>query len=180
MKSLLEQIERVPINTLIQYPTNPNIGDVPSIAESLKENGLFEPVIVQRSTGYILSGNHTVLAALKLGWREMDVAVVDVDDMRALKILLAANRTRDKAHTNRDVLAEVLSYLDEDYVGTGYTSYDVDLLIEQSALDPRGLVDANPDDEFGDLLDAPAATETRVRRCPRCAYDLTNDPDGLR
>lgn len=178
MKSLLERIERLPLLSLMQYPGNPNVGDVDVIAESLEENSQFLPVIVQKSTGYILSGNHTVIAAARLGWTEIDAAVVDVEDAQALKILLAANRTRDKAKTDRDKLAELLSYLDDDYTGTGYSDFDVNLLIEESALDPRGMVTV--DEDLMSLASASPATQQRGHLCPKCGYDTRADPEGLR
>lgn len=126
MASLLKKIETVKVDSLIQFPGNAKKGDVDSIKESLEENDQFAPVIVQKSTGYILAGNHTVQAAVKAGWEEIDVCVVDVDDRRALKINLAANRTADRGSYDVDARAALLDLLEGDYAGTGYTEAEIE------------------------------------------------------
>lgn len=178
IKSLLDKIERVPIASLVLYPGNPNKGDIPVIAESLDENAQFEPVVVQASTRRVISGNHRVVAAAQLGWTEIDAVVVDVDERQARKMLLVANRSRDKATTDLDALAEFVSYLDEDYSGTGYTDYDINVLLDASALDPRGVVFAEED--VMALAGEQPATQKRGHLCPKCGYDVKADPEGFR
>lgn len=179
MHSLLDQIERVSIMSLQLYPGNPNEGDVPSIAESLEGNGQFLPIVVEKGTRRILSGNHTVIAAASLGWTEIDAVFVDVDEDRGRRILLAANKTRDRARTDYDALTEFLSYLDDDYSGTGYTEYDVEKLLDASALDPRGVVGV--DEDLVELAaTAQPATQQRGHLCPKCGYDVRTDPEGFR
>lgn len=128
MASLLDNIERVPINTISTHPQNARRGDVKAIAASLRANAQFAPIVVQASTRHVLSGNHTLLAARELGWEEIDAVVVDVDDQHAYRIMLAANRTADLGGYDNDALAELLSYLDS-YDGTGYTDADIEALI---------------------------------------------------
>lgn len=133
MASLLDNLERVSVDAVSPHPDNARKGNVTVIKESLAANKQFAPLIVQRSTGYVLAGNHTLLAAQKLGWPEVDVAYVDVDDDRARKIMLAANRTADSATYDSQALLDLLESLDGDYEGTGYTPDDLDDLL--SALD---------------------------------------------
>lgn len=126
MKSLLEKIERKRIEELHFYPGNAKRGDVPSIMESLEENEQAAPVIVQKSTNFIIAGNHTVMAAKEAGWDEIDVCVIDVDDRRALKLNLALNRTSDKGSYDASARAELLALLEGDYEGTGYDLADIE------------------------------------------------------
>ncbi|WP_139806694.1 hypothetical protein [Deinococcus hopiensis] len=49
----------VPVSDLKPHPRNPNVGNVDVIAESIKVNGFYGALVVQKSTGYILKGNHT-------------------------------------------------------------------------------------------------------------------------
>lgn len=136
MASLIEQIERVPVDSLALHPQNARRGDVKAIAASLSANAQFSPIVVQASTRYVLSGNHTLMAARELGWQEIDAVFVDVDDKRAYRIMLAANRTADIGGYDNDALAELLSYLDGDYEGTGYTQKDVDFLLDYPEPEP--------------------------------------------
>lgn len=148
INSLLSKMERWPLDKLKQFPGNPNEGDVEAIAESLAENGLFEPIIVQRSTGYILSHNHVTQAAGRLAWTHLDVIPVDVDDVQAKKIVAAANRTAELSKRNDYLLAELLSDIaersDTGLEGTGYDDGYLDDLM--SRVEPD-LPDASDDED---------------------------------
>jgi len=144
--ALFTETRTVPLEELQPYDKNPRKGDVQAIAESLKANGQFKPIVVQKSTSKILAGNHTYQAAQLLGWDTIAVVMVDVADDEAARIVLADNRTSDFAEYDNTVLAELLSGLD-DVVGTGYNASDVDALM------------ATMDDTLGDI----AATSHVVR-----------------
>lgn len=143
MPSLLSAIERVPVGSLEFFPGNARRGDVEAIARSLAENEQYAPIVVQRATRHVLAGNHTLKAAQSLGWPEIDVVFVDVDDQRARKINLSSNRTAELGGYDDDALVELLSYLDGDYDGTGWSEEDVSALIEPPAPPPPS--DKDPD-----------------------------------
>ncbi len=118
------QIVNVPIDSLVHYPGNARRGDIEAIAASLRANGQFQPLIVQEATRHVLIGNHTMKAASSIGWVSVDVAFLDVDDMAARKIVLAANRTADLATYDLEDLQALLHQVD-DLEGTGYTADDL-------------------------------------------------------
>jgi hypothetical protein len=118
----------VPINELKNHPRNVRQGDVGAISESLKDNGQYRPIVVQKSTGYVLAGNHTLKAAKALGWKEIAATYVDCDDDRALRILLADNRTNDLATYDDNALADLLKELANSENGLIGTTYDGDEL----------------------------------------------------
>lgn len=126
---MLGPIERVKLSTLEPYPGNARRGDVDAIARSLEINGQFQPVIYQKSTRYLLIGNHTHKAARKIRWAELDACALDVDDDQARKIVLAANRTGDLATYDMDSLATLLSEVD-DLDGTGFNDNDLAGLLD--------------------------------------------------
>lgn len=113
---------------LKEYPNNARVGDVDALAESLKANGQYRPVVVQKSTNYVLAGNHLVKAAQKIGWTKIDAVVVDVDEDAATRIVLSDNRTAELGTYNEEALAELLASLDN-FDGTGYKMEDLDDLI---------------------------------------------------
>lgn len=118
----------VAIDAVRSHPKNPRIGSVADIAELIKVNGFYGFLIVQESTGYILAGNHRWQAAMQAGLEEIPVAYVDVDDEHALNILLADNRSADKAGYDEALLAEILSHRaesDPELTGTGYSDDDL-------------------------------------------------------
>lgn len=173
MTSLLENIARIPIDTLKEFPGNPRRGDVRAIAESLRENGQFQPIIIQRSTDYILAGNHTWKAALSLGWTHLDSVYVDVGDVEAKKIVLAANKTSDLGTYNNEDLAKLLRSLDGDYQGSVWTPGEVDVLLS-AFVEPELM-------QFNEV--APVASEPVVmEQVPRtnAAYAETPQQEAAR
>jgi ParB-like chromosome segregation protein Spo0J len=141
---------------------NPRRGQVGVIVESLRTNGQYRPIVVNKGTGTgrpweVLAGNHTLLAARELEWDEMDVWVVDVGEVEAKRIVAADNRTADMGLYDNEALLELLASL-PDLDGTGYTDTDLKA-IEELLAGPPDLDDLL--DEVGDpLLDD---THTVVR-----------------
>ena len=93
MKLLNQAVEDVPLDQLKLHPRNANRGDASAILESINTNGFWGTIVAQRSTGYVLAGNHRLEAARSAGADQVPVAWVDVDDEAALRILVADNRT---------------------------------------------------------------------------------------
>jgi len=133
MRVLTQATETIPIDALRLHPRNPRQGDIGAIHESIKNNGFYGSIIAQRSTGYILAGNHRWKAAQQDGATEIPVTWIDVDDDHALRILLADNRTNDLASYNDEALAELLKDIHENsgtLLGTGYDGDDLDELLD--------------------------------------------------
>lgn len=130
--------ETVGITQVRPHPKNARRGNIAAVAESLAAHWQYRPIVVQRSTGYILVGNHTWKAAKSLGYDTIDVVWVNVDDEAALRILVADNRTSDLGTYEDTTLAKLLSDLGEDYTGTGYNADDVKDLLESISDEATG------------------------------------------
>ena len=100
-----DKIEMVAAGKLACHPDNPRRGDVDSIRESISANGFYGALVVQRSTGHILAGNHRFMAAQAEGLEKFPVIYVDVDDDEAKYILVVDNRSSDKAENDHEILA---------------------------------------------------------------------------
>lgn len=111
--------EIVGIEDVTPYPGNARRGDIETLRESLRVHGQYRDIVVQESTGYILAGNHTWMAAKAEGWPDIGVTFVDVDDNQAKKIVLVDNRANDVAGYDIPSLAELLQGLDS-LDGTGF------------------------------------------------------------
>lgn len=112
-------VETIGIDTVEPHPDNARVGDVEALAESLTRFGQVKPIVVQKSTGYVVAGNHTRMAAVSLGWEEIAACLLDLDDETAKAYLLADNRLSDRAKYDQAKLYDSLeSMLDLD--GTGY------------------------------------------------------------
>src|SRR5690606_4351495 len=86
--------------------------------------------------------------------------IVACDDDTARRINLIDNRANDAGGYDNEALAELLSYMDDDYEGTGYNAGDVNRLLYV----PEDIADAfpEPDDD----------TETE-HICPNCNHRWT-------
>lgn len=132
MEVVNEQLEMVEVGALIPHPRNPRRGDLNAIRQSINNNGFYGAIIAQRSTSYILAGNHRFQAALAEGARRVPVIWVDVDDAKALRILLADNRSSDLADNDDEQLAALLRDVLQEtgsLAGTGYLTEDLDKML---------------------------------------------------
>lgn len=123
----------LPINDLVPHPDNPRRGNVKKIVESIKANGFYGTIVVQKDTMRILAGNHRWQAAKQCGMTHIPAMVVDVDETEARKILLADNRTADFAVYDADELSKLLKNVlaEDDLIGTGFDANDLDKLINE-------------------------------------------------
>lgn len=117
----------VAVDSLTEFQGNPRKGNVKELIESLKANGQYKPIVVQKSTQQILAGNHLWKAAKELGWTEINVVEVDVDDSAAKKIVATDNRLADIGAYDEKLLLDLLT--DIDLAGTGYIPADIDDLL---------------------------------------------------
>ena len=155
-------VPEAPIDAVRPHPRNARQGDVGAITESIRKNGVYKPVVVQRSSGFILSGNHTWKALKALGRLTIAVIYVKVGDDTALRILLADNRTSDLASYDDHGLAALLVELRATAAGLDGTGYDGDALDDLLKELGQGLhrepedvpkVPAKPKTKVGDLLE---------------------------
>ena len=137
------EIKKIKVGDLIEYPGNARRGNISVLVESLQVNGQYRPIVVQKSTNYVLAGNHLLRAAMQLGWEEIQAAVIDCDNEHARKIVLIDNRSNDLGEYNEDLLKSLLKDL-EDFAGTGYTESDIEDLEKLSGVQ----VEERPEIEF--------------------------------
>jgi hypothetical protein len=119
-KIINEAYELADVAKLRLHPENPRRGQI----DQIEENGMFGAVVVQRSTGFILKGNHTYQAAKKKGLAQVPTIYVDVDDDRARRIMLVDNKTSDDATNDDELLNELLRDLEKTENGLLGTGYD--------------------------------------------------------
>jgi ParB-like chromosome segregation protein Spo0J len=155
MRVLNSTTKTEPIDAIKPHPRNPRQGDIGAIHTSIQTNGFYGTIIAQKSTGYILAGNHRWQAARQDNATEIPVTWLDVDDDHALRILLADNRTNDIATYNDNMLSELLQDLHTatgTLDGTGYTEDDLDDLLS--------LLNGPPD--LDDMSDPPTIDGERL------------------
>jgi ParB-like chromosome segregation protein Spo0J len=159
-----QSYEVVPIAQLKPHPKNPRQGDLAAIRRSLDANGWFGAVLAQKSTGFILAGNHRYRAACQRGLETIPVLSIDCDDRTALRILLADNRTSDLAQYDDAWLSELLGQIRDadDLAGTGFDDAALGELLRSLERNLEG--DAPADDQRDEL-------EERFQILIDCASD---------
>jgi hypothetical protein len=158
------------ITTMQPHPRNARQSNPEHIADSLQEHGQYKPVIVQDSTGHIVTGNHTWKAARSLGWNQIAAIRLDLSDDQAMRILLVDNRLSDLATYDDHSLAELLREIEKTgtFDGTGYGAEDLSDLLDK-------LADAATQDE--PEPDNPPA-RTGLIECPECHHIWRADNHG--
>jgi len=128
----------VPLSELRRFPSNPREGDIGAISESLRILGQYRPIVVNKRNNQILKGNHTAAAASALGWTEIAVVWVDVDDEAATRIVLADNRIADKATYDNELLVSTVASL-KSLDGSGFDSEDLADIAKGKDSQPNGV-----------------------------------------
>lgn len=169
----------LPATMLTTYPGNPRRGDVDLIRASLREHGQYRAIVARAHNpddpgagGVVLAGNHTLKALMaehaethaddptehdwiRAGNDPGQSAIVRVemhavDDATAAKIVAVDNRAADRGEYDDQLLAELLTGLD-DLAGTGYTIDDLTAL--EKAITAPDL------DDLADELGEPAVSD---------------------
>lgn len=111
-KVLTQSIVIVPIDDIEEHPQNPNRNELHPIVDSIEKVGFYGAITVQKSTGYIIAGNHRYRAAIASGMEEVPVNYLDVDDTEAIRIMLNDNRTAEFSEQDADQVDELMSVWD--------------------------------------------------------------------
>ena len=128
----------VPIEMFQALPGNPRRGNVEAVVKSYEKFGQRKPIVARREPVdgnqiyTVISGNHQLLAAIKLGWTHIAATVVDEDISVSEAFALADNRTADLGTYDDSALAEMLERVavDESMLdATGYDLSDLEKLL---------------------------------------------------
>lgn len=156
------------VSELKQHPNNPRRGNIEAIKQSIETSGFFGAIIVQKSTGYILAGNHRAQAAQAAGIKKVPIIEIDCDDETALRILLSDNRAAEGGEWDIDSLLDSIKQIDEKYLeGIGFDEdYLADLYefkdhpfkterisIEKLSPHPRNYQD-HPQDQLDQIIES--------------------------
>ena len=127
MTQIHVRAETIPILSVTAFEGNARRGNIDAIAESLRVNGQYRPIVVREEDNTILAGNHTWLAARRLGWENIAATFISCDEDTARKINLADNRISDLASYSEEPLLNLLRSM-PDLEGTGFAQTDIDKL----------------------------------------------------
>ncbi len=93
-----KSLKYIPISLIIPGRNQPRdvLGDLRELAESIREKGIIEPLIVRKKGDKyeIISGERRYRAALMVGLTQLPCIEMDVDDREAMEIALIENIQR--------------------------------------------------------------------------------------
>ena len=151
-----EQIVYKKLSELHLNDKNPRFNDnaVDSVAESIKEFGFKNPLIID-SNGKIWCGNTRYKASKKLGLKEVPCIVADdLTEEQIRKYAILDNKTNEIADWNYELLGEEIAELD-------FSNYEIDFGIPSEDLD----FDTDTDNEL-----PTNEVEKHLLKCPVCGH----------
>jgi len=152
------RVIRVPLDSLQPDPGNVRTHDqvnLDAIRGSLSRFGQAEPLVVQTGTRRVIAGHGRLEAMRALGWTECDVVELPIEDVDAVALGLALNRTSELASWHEEGLAKLLDQLraEDALDGIGYSDGDIDALLDDLQ---RSTGETTPDvDEVPEPPDIP-------------------------
>jgi DNA modification methylase len=119
-----------PRRVIGRHPENPRKGEHAALVKSLGDHGIYSPVKVQRSTGYVCAGNHTLDAAIDHAAMRLPWVWLDVDDDEARAIMLDDNHIGELGGYDDRLLLEAMRAAEraDQLARTSYTVDDRDAL----------------------------------------------------
>lgn len=142
-------INIVNIDTLIPAEYNPRIELKPGMPEyeklknSIQEFGYVEPIIVNDRTGKVIGGHQRINVLKDLGYKEVEVVHVDLDDTHEKALNVALNKISGNwdAEKLEDLLRDINLNTDLDVEFTGFDNDELATIFGGSVELPEDLDD---------------------------------------
>lgn len=120
---------RVKVADLKFLPENPNVGgSEEAIKASLEHLGMYRPLIVQKSTMTLVSGNHTAEQLIEKGATEIPVTLLDITDEEAAAMAAGENRISRLSTMDPEFEAKLLKKAGG-WQGTGFSQADYEMMV---------------------------------------------------
>jgi ParB/RepB/Spo0J family partition protein len=121
MENHSAEIQSIPLDKLIAYPSNPNRMSEQTfkkLVRNIERTGLYEPIVVRKhpkieGSFEIINGHHRIKAIGELGRKSADCVIWDVDDEQAAILLATLNRLQGSDRLEKKI--ELLNRLKEYY-----------------------------------------------------------------
>lgn len=142
--------------TLVPNPKNPRKNDnsVAGVKASISAYGFGDPIVCRIANRMVIAGHTRLKASLELGLEKVPVRFMDITQLKADALMIASNRTGEKAIWDKDLLANILGELKssgEEIVPTGLTEKEQNQLLtsllgspaeERSASEPEKILES--------------------------------------
>lgn len=161
--------EDAPIDSLVENPRNPNIhpeDQLDRLMASLRTRGQNRPVLARKANRMLIGGHGVRMAAKRLGWTHIRVALWDVDQATADQAMLADNRLAQLSSPNHDRVAELLREMPAtDWLGVGFSVDEATKLMDsltEGELEVREIDTHTVNDQFWITVRGPLVEQAHV------------------
>lgn len=177
----MQVIDR-PLADIRPYDNNPreNTDAVEKVAESIKQFGFQQPIVVDKA-GVIIAGHTRYLAAQNLGLKEVPVVVADLSEEKARAYRLADNRVAEYSYWDYDKLEQELNALSNADFGVEALEnlgFDIpeDAFADDDVTNDADGNDGNEDElgedgSNGNEFQPISETVKTEHVCPKCGYE---------
>lgn len=177
----MQVIDR-PLADIRPYDNNPreNTDAVEKVAESIKQFGFQQPIVVDKA-GVIIAGHTRYLAAQSLGLKEVPVVVADLSEEKARAYRLADNRVAEYSYWDYDKLEQELNALSNADFGVEALEnlgFDIpeDAFADDDVTNDADGNDGNEDElgedgNNGNEFQPISETVKTEHVCPKCGYE---------
>tara|TARA_R110000824_G_scaffold110918_4_gene259134 strand:- start:8758 stop:9381 length:624 start_codon:yes stop_codon:yes gene_type:complete len=104
------------VSELVEDSNNSRAHDgrnISAIEKSLEEFGQQKPIVITKENK-VIAGNGTLVAAMQLGWQEIDVVVTTLTAAKQAGFAIADNRTGELSAWDNESLANTMAELSKD------------------------------------------------------------------
>lgn len=165
------KIKKLPVGKIKEYANNPRINDesVAKVKESIRDFGYINLIAVDKNNVIVVG--HTRFKALKeLGYKTIEVFVLDLPEKKIQEYRLIDNKAAELAGWNIDFLAAELREIGEDMQKFTDTFNIEALLLEDIGGDLKAITDEDIQKEEKKLEQSAPYTKFIYQEitCPKC------------
>lgn len=159
------------IDLLIPYARNSRThsdAQITKIASSIKEFGFLNPIIIDKDNG-IIAGHGRVMAAKKLGMKQVPVLLADhLTEAQKRAYVIADNRLALDAEWDEEMLRVEIAELEDLGFDLELTGFEVGE-IANIMLDGSDIVEKESPDDFKEVDESEMECI-----CPKCGFEFDN------
>ena len=165
----IPKYKSIDIDLLIPYARNSRThsdSQITKIASSIKEFGFLNPVLIDKDNG-IIAGHGRVMAAKKLGLKEVPILLVEhLSETQKRAYIIADNRLALDAGWDEEMLRVEFAELADDGFNLELTGFELGEITNIN-LDGESLT--SDDDDFKEV-----DIEQMECICPKCGFEFDN------
>lgn len=163
------QVELVAIGELRPNPKNPNKhseDQINRLMASLRLDKQTRPLLARRANRMLIAGHGVHTAARRLGWSQIAVLFLDVEQHAADRIMLADDRLAALSELDDRRVADLMKEISEgEWLATGFSVEEANKLFEQTGVDDIEVFEietSNVTDHFWLAVRGPLAEQATV------------------